>query len=118
MTITYDNEKGMVFTINVKISEDNSILVQIDLCSTRTPALAKKTFMIPYGHNGIIPPFDFNNLEEGIQNILKIMYRDSNIGDFRQEDMVEAIDIMIMQEAPLVDIRIGDEYDVYTNVYV
>ncbi|ADO95328.1 C1 protein [Tomato leaf curl betasatellite-Panipat 2 [India:Panipat:Papaya:2008]] len=118
MTIKYDNEKGMVFTIDVKINDDNSILVRIDLCSTRSPALAKKTFMIPYGHDGIIPPFDFNNLEEGIHNILKVIYRDSHVGEFRQEDMVEAIDIMIMQEAPLVDIRIGDEYDVCTNVCV
>nr|UWQ56659.1 C1 [Tomato leaf curl Bangladesh betasatellite] len=118
MTITYDNEKGMVFTINVKISENNSVIVRIDLCSTRTPALAKKTFMIPYGHDGIIQPFDFNNLEEGITNILQVMYKDSHIGEFRQEDMVETIDLLMMEEAPLVDIRIGDEYDVCMNVYV
>nr|AFJ54054.1 C1 [Tomato leaf curl Bangladesh betasatellite]AFJ54055.1 C1 [Tomato leaf curl Bangladesh betasatellite]AFJ54056.1 C1 [Tomato leaf curl Bangladesh betasatellite]AFJ54057.1 C1 [Tomato leaf curl Bangladesh betasatellite] len=118
MTIKYTNEKGMVFTIDVKINEDNSILVRIELCSTRSPALAKKTFLIPYGHDGIIPPFDFNNLEEGIHNILKVMYRDCHVGEFRQEDMVEAIDIMMMHEAPVVDIRIGDEYDVCTNVCV
>nr|UWQ56647.1 C1 [Tomato leaf curl Bangladesh betasatellite] len=118
MTIKYTNEKGMVFTINVKINEDNSVFARIDLCSKRSPALAKKTLMIPYGHDGIIPPFDFNNLEEGIHNILKVMYRDSHVGEFRQEDMVEAIDIMMMHEAPLVDIRIGDEYDVCTNVCV
>nr|UYO78201.1 C1 [Tomato leaf curl Bangladesh betasatellite] len=118
MTITYDNEKGMVFTINVKISEDNSVIVRIDLCSTKTPALAEKTFMIPYGHDGITTPFDFNNLEEGIKNILQVMYKDSHIGEFRQEDMVENIDLLMMEEAPLVDIRIGDEYDVCMNVYV
>nr|AQU42538.1 C1 [Chili leaf curl betasatellite] len=118
MTITYNNEKGMEFTINVKINEDNSLRVRVDLCSTRSPALAKKTFMIPYGHDGIIPPFDFNDLEEGIHHILKVMYKDSDIGEFRQEDMVESIDILMMHEAPVVDIRIGDEYDVYTNVCV
>nr|WAE59844.1 beta C1 protein [Chili leaf curl betasatellite] len=118
MTIKYTNEKGMVFTIDVKINEDSSILVRIELCSTRSPALAKKTFMIPYGHDGIIPPFDFNNVEEGIHNILKVMYRDCHVADFRQEDMVESIDILMMHEAPLVDIRIADEYDVCTNVCV
>nr|AGA60238.1 C1 [Papaya leaf curl betasatellite] len=118
MTIKYNNGKGMVFGINVNISEDNSILVRIELCSKRSPALAKKTFMIPYGHNGIIQPFDFNNLEEGIHNILRVMYEDSHIGEFRQEDMVETIDILMMNEAPLVDIRIGDEYNVCTNVCV
>nr|WKW48799.1 beta C1 protein [Tomato leaf curl betasatellite] len=118
MTIKYNNDKGMEFTIDVKINEDNSILVRIELCSTRSPALAKKTFMIPYGHDGIIPPFDFNNLEQGVHNILKLMYRDCHVGEFRQEDMVEAIDILMMHEAPLVDIRIGDEYDVCTHVWV
>nr|QMU92348.1 beta C1 [Papaya leaf curl betasatellite]QMU92349.1 beta C1 [Papaya leaf curl betasatellite] len=118
MTIKYNNKRGMEFTIDVKINEDNSILVQIELFSTQSPALAKKTFMIPYGHDGIIPPFNFNALEEGIQNLLQIMYKDSDIGEFRQEDMVETIDLLMMEEAPLVDIRIGDEYDVCTNVCV
>nr|ACC66073.1 C1 [Papaya leaf curl betasatellite] len=118
MTVRYNNEKGMEFTIDVKINADNSILVRIELCSTRSAALAKKTFMIPYGHDGIIPPFDFNNLEEGINNILKIMYSDCQVEEFRQEDMVEAIDIMMLHEAPVIDIRIGDEYDVCTTVCV
>nr|WLD18003.1 beta C1 protein [Papaya leaf curl betasatellite] len=118
MTIKYNNKKGMEFTIDVKIKEDNSILVQIELFSTKSPALAKKTFMIPYGHDGIIPPFDLRSKEEGIQNLMQIMYKDSDIGEFRQEDMVETIDLLMMVEAPLVDIRIGDEYDVCTNVCV
>nr|AOA49812.1 BC1 [Ageratum leaf curl betasatellite]ATG34087.1 beta C1 protein [Ageratum leaf curl betasatellite] len=118
LTIQCNNTKGMEFTIDVKLKEDNSIIVQIELCSTRSPTLAKKMFMIPYGHDGIIPPFDFNNLEEGIRNILKFMYKDSHIGDFRQEDMVETIDMLMMQEAPVIDIRIGDDYDICTNATV
>nr|AYM55062.1 C1 protein [Tomato leaf curl betasatellite] len=118
MTIKYNNKKGMEFPIDVKINEDNSILVQIELFSTQSPALAKRTFMIPSSHDGIIPPFDFNALEEGIQNLLQIMYKDSDIKEFRQEDMVETIDLLMIEEAPLVDIRIGDEYDVHTNVCV
>nr|USN24470.1 C1 [Tomato leaf curl betasatellite]USN24472.1 C1 [Tomato leaf curl betasatellite] len=118
MTIKYNNDNGMVFTIDVKMNDDTSILVRNEMCSTRSPALAKKTFMIPYGHDGIIPPFDFNNLEEGIHNIVKVMYRDCHVGEFRQEDMVEAIDILMRQEAPLKDIRIGEEYDVCTKVSV
>nr|WEI47423.1 Beta C1 protein [Tomato leaf curl betasatellite] len=118
MTIKYNNKGGMEFTIDVKINEDNSILVRIELFSTHSPVLAKKTFMIPYGHEGIIPPFDFNALEESIHNMLQIMYKDSDIGEFRQEDMVETIDLLMMEGAPLVDIRIGDEYDVCTKVCV
>nr|QBY26606.1 beta C1 protein [Tomato leaf curl betasatellite] len=118
MPIKYNNRKGMEFTIDVRIKDDNSILVQIGLCSTRSPAMAKKKFLFTYGHDGIIPPLDFNNIEEGIHNMLRITYKDFHVREFRQEDMIEATDILMMQEAPVVDIRIWDEYDVCTNVCV
>nr|WNV36337.1 C1 protein [Tobacco curly shoot betasatellite] len=114
MTIKYNNKKGMEFIIDVKLKEDNSIVVQIELISTKSPALAKKVYMIPYGHSGIIPPFNFNNLEEGIRNLLCIMYEESTIKDFKQEDMVETIDILMMQEAAVEDIEIDNEYDIGT----
>nr|AFA26477.1 beta C1 protein [Cotton leaf curl betasatellite] len=118
MTIKYTHEKRMVITVDVKIPEDNSILVRNELYSTRWPVKAKKSFMIPYGPEGIITPFDLNNSAEGIHHMLKFMYRVCHVRDFRQEDMVEAIDIMMMHEAPLVGIWIGDEYDVCTTVCV
>nr|SCA59512.1 betaC1 protein [Papaya leaf curl betasatellite] len=116
MTIKYVNQKGLVFIINVTLRGDESIKVYIQLTSTRSPALVKKKFMLPYKHDGIIPPFDFNNLEEGIKNILAIMYRDSSFDEFKQEDMTEIIDILMMHEAPVFDIKIFDEYGVCTNV--
>nr|CAD12397.1 putative C1 protein [Tomato leaf curl China betasatellite] len=115
MTIKYNNNKGLEFIIDVKLQEDTSILVQIELASTRSPALAKKKFMIPYRHNGIIPPLDFNSLEEGIRHCLKIMYKESTIWEFRQEDMIQVVDILMMEEAPVEDIDVGDEYDVFLN---
>nr|ADB43319.1 C1 protein [Tomato leaf curl China betasatellite] len=115
MTITYNNRKGMEFIIDVKLQEDTSFLVQIELTSTKSPALTKKKFMIPYRHQGIIPPIDFNSLEEGIKHCLKIMYKESTIWEFKQEDMVQIIDILMMEEAPVEDIDVGDEYDVFMN---
>ncbi|ABG26124.1 C1 protein [Tomato leaf curl Vietnam virus satellite DNA beta VRQ] len=118
MTIKYNNKKGMEFIINVRLNEDSSILVLIELISTKSPALAKKKFMIPYRHSGIIPPFNFNGLEEGIKNLLDVMYKESTITEFKQEDMIETIDIMMMHDAPVDDINIGDEYDVFMNTNV
>ena len=118
MTITYNNKKGMQFIINVKLRADDSILVQVDLFSTKSAALSKKRFLIPYGHHGIIPPFDFNSLEEGICNILKIMYKESTIGDFQQEDMIEMIDMIMMAEAPVMDIDIEEACHVLNGVIV
>nr|CAQ35107.1 betaC1 protein [Tomato leaf curl China betasatellite] len=115
MTIKYNNKRGLEFKIDVKLEADTSFLVQVELSSTRSPALAKKKFMIPYRHQGLIPPIDFNSLEEGIKHCLKIMYKHSNIWEFRQEDMVQVIDIIMMEEAPVEDIDVGDEYDVFMN---
>nr|ADB43265.1 C1 protein [Tomato yellow leaf curl Thailand betasatellite]ADB43266.1 C1 protein [Tomato yellow leaf curl Thailand betasatellite]ADB43267.1 C1 protein [Tomato yellow leaf curl Thailand betasatellite]APZ75436.1 C1 [Tomato yellow leaf curl Thailand betasatellite] len=115
MTIKYKNKKGMEFIINVRLKEDSSILVHIRLFSTGSPVLATKQFMIPYGHSGIIPPFNFNALEEGIRNMIDLMYKESTVREFKQEHLVEIIDLVIMNEAPVVDIDVMDEYDVYTN---
>nr|AEY78285.1 C1 protein [Chili leaf curl betasatellite] len=116
MTITYTNQKSLVFIINVKLRGADSIIVHIRLFATRSPVLVKRQFSIPYGHDGIVPPFDFNTLEEGIQNMLHIMYRDTTFDEFRHEDMTELVDILIMNEAPVINIHVFDEYDVCTNV--
>nr|BAC81505.1 C1 [Tomato leaf curl deltasatellite] len=118
MTISYSNSKGMLFIINIKFRSEIQFTVEVEVFSTRSPALVKHKFSIPYGHNGIIPPFNFNALEEGIKNLLRIMYRDSTIEEFKSEDMVEIIDMMIQQEAPVIDIQVNDEYNVYKNVTV
>nr|AWD84459.1 C1 protein [Tomato leaf curl Joydebpur betasatellite] len=118
MTIKYKNQKGMEFIIDVTILKDNSFIVQIQMISTRSPGLAKGRFMIPYGHSGIIPPFNFNSIEERIHNLLAIMYKESTIGEFKQEDMIEGIDMLMMEEAPVIDINVMDEYDMDINAHV
>nr|WMV94297.1 putative C1 protein [Digera arvensis yellow vein betasatellite] len=115
MPIKYNTRKGMKFIIDVRLQEDNSILVEIQLFSIGFPALTTKKFKIPYGHSGIIPPFNFNNLEEGIPNMLALMYKESTIGEFKQEDMVEGIDMLMMEEAPVIDINVMDAYYAFTH---
>nr|QCE30486.1 C1 protein [Synedrella yellow vein betasatellite] len=118
MTIKYNNKKGMEFIADVKLMKEDKISVQIQVFSTQSASLAKKTFMIPCGHAGIIPPFDFNSLEEGLTNIIKIMYKETTDRKFKKEDMIEIVDILMMQEAPVIDINVSDEYEVYSNVSV
>nr|ACC77741.1 C1 protein [Croton yellow vein mosaic betasatellite] len=117
MTIIYQNETGLKFIIDVKLKSNNSFNVIIQLFSTRSPVLVKNKFIIPYGHEGIIPPFDFNHLEEGIRNILAIMDRMASFDEFKEEDMTEIIDILMIHEGPVHDIHIDDEYVVskYVN---
>nr|AGA60239.1 C1 [Papaya leaf curl betasatellite] len=110
MTIIYQNETGLKFIIDVKLKNNNSFNVIIKLFSTRSPVLVTNKFIIPYSHEGIIPPFDFNNLEEGIKNILTIMYRMASFDEFKEEDMTEVIDILMVQEAPVNNIDFEGEY--------
>nr|SIP63028.1 betaC1 protein [Croton yellow vein mosaic betasatellite]SIP63029.1 betaC1 protein [Croton yellow vein mosaic betasatellite] len=117
MTIIYQNETGLKFIIDVRLKSNNSFHVIIQLFSTRSPVLVKNKFIIPYGHEGIIPPFNFSNLEEGIKNIFATLYLIAPFDEFREEDMTEIIDILMIHEAPVNDIHIDDEYVVskYVN---
>ncbi|AHM27302.1 beta C1 protein [Betasatellite andrographis] len=116
MTITYKNKRGMEFIIDVMLRGDNSIIVQIELISTRSPALLRRKTRIPYSHTGVMIPFNFNELEEGIGNTLDLMYQESPIQDFKQEDMVEAIDILLMHEAHVLGLDVDENYVVSGTV--
>nr|UZN46552.1 C1 protein [Sida yellow vein virus satellite DNA beta] len=115
MTIKYKNTKGLEFQIDVRLKEDDTVVVQLRLFSTRSQALTRRDILIPYAYGRIIEPFDFNSLEEGIRNIVDTMYRESPLNEFRQEDVVEAIDILMIQEARVEDIDLVVGYDVYTH---
>nr|SIP63037.1 betaC1 protein [Croton yellow vein mosaic betasatellite] len=117
MTIIYQNETGLKFIIDVRLKSNNSFHVIIQLFSTRSPVLVKNKFIIPYGHEGIIPPFNFSNLEEGIKNILTIMYRMASFDEFMGAQRTAIKYIQIKEESPVNDIHIDDEYVVskYVN---
>ncbi|CAJ21290.1 C1 protein [Malvastrum leaf curl betasatellite] len=115
MTIKYTTRKGLSFIINVRLEPHREVSTEIQFYSTKTPFLQKQYFRIPYTHQGIITPFNFNALEEGIKNLIHIMYTDSHHEDFRYEDLIEAIDILMMHEAPVLHINLGEEYQVYSS---
>nr|AIO11235.1 beta C1 protein [Andrographis yellow vein leaf curl betasatellite] len=116
MTITYKDQGGMEFIIDVMSRGDNSIIVRIELISTRSPVLLRAKTRIPYSHTGVMIPFNFNELEEGIRNTLDLMYQESPIQDFKQEDMVEAIDILLMHEAHVLGLDVDENYVVSGTV--
>ncbi|AFU81117.1 beta C1 protein [Mungbean yellow mosaic India virus associated betasatellite [India: Faizabad: Cow Pea:2012]] len=111
MTIRYTNKKGLSFIIDVRLRGPNFVLVKIQFFSNRAPALIRRRFSIPYGHDGIIVPFDFNGLEEGIQTTLEVMYKDATYEEFKREEMVEMIDIIMLQEARVRNINLDVNYD-------
>nr|ARE29913.1 C1 [Corchorus yellow vein mosaic betasatellite] len=116
MTIHYANNKGLRFTIKVRLQGAKFVMVNVDFFSTRAPALIKRRFRIPYGHEGIIQPFDFNGLELGIQGMIDLLYKDGTLEKFKEEEMIEMIDILMMQEANVEAINLDVNYDVSRNV--
>ncbi|AFM77727.1 pathogenesis related protein [French bean leaf curl betasatellite-Kanpur] len=106
MTIRYTNSKGLRFVIKVGLHGDKYVMVRIDFFSTRAPTLIKRKFTIPYGHDGIIPPFDFNGIEQEIEGMIDLLYKDATYERFKQEEMVEMIDLLMMQEANVENINL------------
>ena len=118
MTIRYTNSKGLKFVIQVRLQGQRFVMVRVDFFSTRAPVLLKRRFSIPYGHDGIIPPFDFNGLELGIENMIDMAFKDSTNDEFKEEEMLEMIDILMMQEANVQNINLDVAYDVSHRVTV
>nr|CAG28794.1 putative C1 protein [Tomato leaf curl China betasatellite] len=115
MTIQYTNTKGPKFIIDVRLQGPKFVMVKIQFSSTRAPAMIKRRFNIPYGHNGIIIPFDFNGLETGIRDMMELFYKDACYEQFKQEEMVEMIDLLMMHEANVLDINLDVSFDVSQN---
>ncbi|CAD65756.1 C1 protein [Tomato leaf curl Laos betasatellite] len=116
MTLQYRNTKGLRFMIDVRLQGERFVMVKIRFSSTRAPALIKRKFNIPYGHDGIIVPFDFNVLETGIKDMMEILFKDASLETFKPEEMVQIIDIIMMHDANVMDINLDVEYDVANNV--
>ncbi|ADO95332.1 C1 protein [Papaya leaf curl betasatellite-Panipat 6 [India:Panipat:Papaya:2008]] len=118
MTIRYTNSNGLRFIIKVRLHGTKFVMVEIEFFSTRAPALIKRKFKIPYGHDGIIAPFDFNGLEEGIQGMIDLLYKDATYAKVKHEELVEMVDLLMMQEANVENINLDVAYDVSNNVTV
>nr|ANC48018.1 C1 protein [Tomato leaf curl betasatellite] len=118
MTIHYTNTRGLKFIIEVRLQGPKFVMVKVQFFSTRAPAMIKRRFNIPYGHNGIILPFDFNGLETGIRDMIEYLYKDAHYEQFKQEELVEMIDILMMQDANVMDINVDVAFDVTQNATI
>ncbi|BAG12169.1 putative C1 protein [Eupatorium yellow vein mosaic betasatellite] len=95
MTITYNNGWGLKFTIDVRLQPTLRVMVKV--FSTNQPVMACFNCTIPYTYVEMVPPLDFNGTEEAIKNRLEIMYHDSNIFDFKEEEMLDTIDALMLE---------------------
>ncbi|ACP40518.1 C1 [Emilia yellow vein betasatellite] len=105
MTITYKNTKGVKFIIDVRLCP--RLNVQVTMISTKEPILSKATYTLPYNHNEIEEPFDFNGTEEAIRNTIQVMVHDIPFNDIKSEDILDSIDITMMDRFVFIDLDTG-----------
>nr|AGO64143.1 beta C1 protein [Honeysuckle yellow vein mosaic betasatellite]APC93974.1 beta C1 protein [Tomato leaf curl betasatellite] len=114
MTIVYNNGNGIKFIIDVRLQQ--FIRVQVQVYSTNQPVLTGIRCNIPYTYVQMVPPFDFNGTEELVRDTLELMYDDSDISNFKQEEMIDSIDMVMMHWLSDMGVDTVDRY-VVRNTY-
>nr|QID21124.1 beta C1 [Tomato leaf curl betasatellite] len=114
MTIVYNNGNGIKFIIDVRLQQ--FIRVQVQVYSTNQPVLTGIRCNIPYTYVQMVPPFDFNGTEELVRDRKGLMYVNSDISNFKQEEMIETIDILMMHWLSDMGVDTVDLYSV-RNTY-
>ncbi|BAD23958.1 putative C1 protein [Honeysuckle yellow vein mosaic betasatellite] len=94
MTITYNNGRGIKFIIDVRLHQIIRVIVQV--YSTNQPVLTGFKCNIPYTYVQMVPPFDFNGGRGAYQGHTGIWYDRSDISNFKQEEMIDSIDMVMM----------------------
>ncbi|BAF49382.1 C1 protein [Honeysuckle yellow vein beta-[Japan:Masuda:2003]] len=110
MTITYNNGRGIKFIIDVRPHQVIRVIVQV--YSTNQPVLTGFKCDIPYTYVQMVPPFDFNGVEELIRDTLELMYDMSGISNFKQEEMIDSIDMVMMHWLSDMGVDTLDRYSV------
>ncbi|BAF75929.1 betaC1 protein [Tomato yellow dwarf disease associated satellite DNA beta-[Kochi]] len=110
MTITYNNGKGIKFIVDVRLHQLLKVIVQV--YSTNKPVLTGFKCHIPYTYVQMVPPFDFNGAEELIRETLELMYEDSDISNFKQEEMIDSIDMVMMHWLGHMGVDTVDRYTI------
>ncbi|BAF64266.1 putative betaC1 protein [Honeysuckle yellow vein mosaic disease associated satellite DNA beta-[Nara]] len=116
MTITYNNGKGIKFVIDVRLHQILRVIVQV--YSTNQPVLTGFRCDIPYIYVHMVPPFDFNGTEELIKDTLELMYDGSDISNFKQEEMIDSIDMVMMHWLTDMGVDTVDRYSVRSRYTV
>ncbi|BAF64265.1 putative betaC1 protein [Honeysuckle yellow vein mosaic disease associated satellite DNA beta] len=113
MTITYDNGKGIKFIVDVRLHQIIRVLVKV--YSTNQPVLTGFKCDIPYTYAHMVLPFDFNGTEELIRDTLELMYDGSEFSNFKQEEMIDSIDMVMMHSLTHMGVDTVDRYDVRSS---
>ncbi|ADQ92354.1 BetaC1 gene product [Tomato leaf curl Togo betasatellite-[Togo:2006]] len=117
MTITYKNNRGVTFKINVYLQEAR-INCDIQVTANKEAYVSTSTYNIPYSFEEVIIPFDFNGTEEQIANAIAQIFNGLHYREMRQEDIVEAIDMIMAENENVLGIQIIEPHRVKIKISV
>ncbi|CAJ76463.1 putative C1 protein [Siegesbeckia yellow vein virus-[GD24]-associated DNA beta] len=102
MTITYNNGKGVTFTINVRISPN--LKVHLSMLCTNEPVMSRYNYILPYEHEDIFPPFDINGTEEAVKETITIMTEGVYFKNITKEELLDSIDTMMIERFQFIEL--------------
>ncbi|AEL22995.1 C1 protein [Vernonia yellow vein Fujian betasatellite] len=114
MTITHTTNKGIRFVFSLQKKQEH-FLVTVKVINTSSPVLSKHTYKIRYDYQWNAVPFDFNGLETSMKNTIEVLYHDSSYNDFKEENMIDAIDTIMFDTNMILGVEIIEPHTCTTS---
>ncbi|ADQ55859.1 C1 protein [Bhendi yellow vein India betasatellite [India:Sonipat:EL12:2006]] len=112
------NREGIVFKEDVRLMQQQRISVQMQISSTRSPAISTKTFIIDYTYQQLHIPFDFNGLEGTITSTFKFHYWGSKAEEILEEDIIHMVDIIIIENPEIMGMDVNEPVTIDNKIII
>ncbi|ADQ55884.1 C1 protein [Bhendi yellow vein India betasatellite [India:Guntur:OY163:2006]] len=118
MTRFSKTREGIVFKVDVRLMQQQRISVQMQISSTRSPAISTKTFIIYYTYQQLHIPFDFNSLEGTITSTFKFHYWGSKAEEILEEDIIHMVDIIIIENPEIMGMDVNEPVTIDNKIII
>nr|ALB26214.1 C1 [Bhendi yellow vein mosaic betasatellite] len=118
MTRFSKNREGIVFKVDVRLMQQQSISAHMQISSTNSPTIQTKTFIIDYTYQQLHIPFDFNGLEGTITSTFKFHYWGSKAEDILEEDITYMVDIIIIENPEIMGMDVNEPVTIDNKIII
>ncbi|ADQ55873.1 C1 protein [Bhendi yellow vein mosaic betasatellite [India:Karnal:OY80:2006]] len=118
MTMFSRTREGILFKVEVRLMQQQRISVQMQISSTRCPAISTKTFIIDYTCHQLQIPFDFNGLEGAITSTFKFHYWGSKAEEILDEDIIHMVDIIRRENPEIMRMDVNEPVTIDNKIII
>ncbi|ADQ55875.1 C1 protein [Bhendi yellow vein India betasatellite [India:Guntur:OY62:2006]] len=108
MTRFSKTREGIVFNVDVRLTQHQRISGHMRISSTQSPAISTKTFVIDYGCQQLHIPVDLNGQDGTITSSSKFHYWGSQAAERSGEDVVDVVDIIIIENPDIMGMEVNE----------